>query len=129
VASGVYDRQQEAIHESLLFLDAFNERDWEAMRGLIADDVELRTVDGRQWRGVDGARELLETAEQKQWRLLPLRRGQHAEERGDSVWVEMRLRELIGPDDIERLADFQIQDRRVKSFALRPWRPPTTPVA
>jgi hypothetical protein len=113
-------RQQDAIHDALLFLDAFNERDFDAMRGLISDGVEVRTADGRTWRGVEGARELLATAAEKQWRLVPLRRRQHAEERGDSVWVELRVRELIGPDDIERIADFEIQDRRVKSLALRP---------
>jgi hypothetical protein len=34
--------------------------------------------------------------------------------------VELRVRELIGYDDIERIADFAVRDGHVASFALRP---------
>jgi hypothetical protein len=112
-------RQQDAILAALQFLDAFNERDFEALRPLITDDAELRTFDGRLWRGIDGARSLLDTAKEMELRLIPLHRGEHAEERDGAIWVELRVRELVGADDIERIADFQIRDGRVASFALR----------
>jgi hypothetical protein len=96
------------------------------MRAVVADDVQLRLADGRVFRGIDGARELIDTARAEELRLIPLHRGMHAEERvshgegeGD-VYVEMRVRELVRYDDIERIADFSVRDGDVASFALRP---------
>jgi hypothetical protein len=109
----------DAILDAGLFLDAFNERDFEAMRAIVTDHVELRTSDRRVWRGIDGARELLDVARDMEMRLIPLHRGEHAAERDGFVWVEKRVREVIGRDDHERVADFEIGARQVASFALR----------
>jgi ketosteroid isomerase-like protein len=113
-------KQQDAVHAARQFLDAFNERDLDAMRAVVTDDVELRISDGRIWRGIDGARELLDTAREMELRLIPLHRGEHAEERDGDVRVELRVRELIRYDDIERIADFVVRDGDIASFALRP---------
>jgi ketosteroid isomerase-like protein len=114
-------RQQDAVHRARLFLDALNERDADAMRAVVTDDVEIRLVDGRSWQGADGVAGFLDTAREMELRVIPLHRGQHAEEReGDGVvYVEMRVRELIRYDDIERIADFTVRDGHVASFALR----------
>jgi limonene-1,2-epoxide hydrolase len=115
-------QRADALLAARRFLDAFNERDFDALRALITDDVELRTVDGRAWRGVDGARDLLDEARKMNLRVIGLHRGEHAEERDGSVWVELRVRELIGNADIERIADFEIRQGRIASFALRALR-------
>ena len=110
----------DSVLAARLFFDAVNERDFDALRAVTTDDVVVRLADGREWIGVDGAREFLDTAREMELRLIPLHRGEHAEEREGVVHVEMRVRELIRYDDIERLADFDVRDGHVASFALRP---------
>src|SRR3954447_16015759 len=105
MAVGDAIRQEDALLAARRFLDAFNERDVEAMQALVTDDVELRITGGRVWQGSQRARDLLDTAAEMQLRLIPLHRGEHAEERNGDVLVELRVRELIGYDDIERIAD------------------------
>ena len=112
-------RQQDAVNRARLFLDALNERDAEAMRAIVSDDVEVRLVDGRSWRGADSVAAFLDTARQMELRVIPLHREEHAEERDGVVYVELRVRELLRYDDIERIADFAARDGRVASFALR----------
>jgi ketosteroid isomerase-like protein len=102
------------------FFDAVNERDFDALHALITDDVTMRLTDGREWSGPDGAREFLDVARELELRLIPLHRGEHAEERDGVVHVEMRVRELIRYDDIERLADFDVRGGHIAAFALRP---------
>jgi ketosteroid isomerase-like protein len=113
-------KQADAVLTARRFLDAFNERDFDALRAVVTDDVELRTSDGRVWSGVDGAAALLEHARRAELRLIPLHRGEHAEERDGPVFVELRVRELMRWDDYERIADFTVFDARVAHFALRP---------
>jgi hypothetical protein len=119
VAVGDAVRQEDAVLAARRFLDAFNERDVDAMEALVTEGVELRLTD-RAWKGREGARDLLETASELQLRLIPLHRGEHAEERDGDVLVELRVRELIGYDDVERIADFVTRNGHVASFALRP---------
>jgi hypothetical protein len=113
-------RQQDAVLTAYRFLDAFNERDADALAELLTDDAELRTSDGRLWRGRDGARRLLEAAERGQLRLIPLHRGEHAEDRDPVVWVELRVREVVEDADIPGIADFMVRDGDIAVFALRP---------
>jgi hypothetical protein len=86
----------------------------------VTDDVELHMTGGRVWRGSERARDLVDTASELQLRLISLQPGEHAEERDGEVLVELRVRELIRYDDIERIADFVIRDGHVTFFALRP---------
>jgi hypothetical protein len=120
VAVGDDVRQEDALHRARLFLDALNERDADAMRAVTTDDVEIRLVDGRSWRGPDGLAEFLDTARELELRVIPLHRGEHAEERDGVVHVQLQVRELIGYDDIERIADFAVRDGHLASFGLRP---------
>jgi ketosteroid isomerase-like protein len=105
---------------ALRFVDAFNTRDAETLRALVADDAELRTLSGGALRGHDGLRTLLQTAEKRDLRLVPLR-PLTADRDGSVVRVTVPIRELIGPDDIERRAEFDVRDGRIVAFAVRPF--------
>jgi hypothetical protein len=100
------------------FIDLFNARDHDALCEVIAEDAEFSTVGGEPRRGPDGARDLLRVAEERDLRLVPLRPGEVEEDDG-RVRVTLPVRELIGPDDIERVAELEIRDGRVAVFALR----------
>jgi hypothetical protein len=43
------------------------------------------------------------------------------EREGEDVRVTLPIRELIGPDDIERTAEFDVRDGRIVAFAVRPF--------
>jgi hypothetical protein len=103
------------------FVAAFNARDVEALRRIVTDDVALRRVDGGELRGEDGLRALLEAAEDLDLRLVPIRTGTVERGPDGTARVAIPLRELIGPDDIERSAEFEIRDGRVAAFAVRPY--------
>ena len=105
---------------ALRFVEAFNERDEAALRDLVAEDADLRTLSGGGLRGHDGLRALLRTAAERDLRLVPLR-PPAAERDGDIVRVAMAIRELIGPDDIERTAQIDVRDGRIVAFAVRPF--------
>ena len=111
--------EQDAVLAAYQFLDAFNERDADALAALITGDAELRTSDGRVWTGVDGARELLDAARNMKLRLIPLHRHEHAEGRNGAVWVELWVRELVEDGDVPKIADIVVHDGAVASFALR----------
>jgi hypothetical protein len=104
------------------FIEAFNARDLEALRALITEDAEFRTLNGDALRGHDGARALLEAARDLDLRLVPFR-GETVEDEDGVVRVRVPLRELIGPDDIERTAVFELRDGRVAAFQVRPFEP------
>jgi ketosteroid isomerase-like protein len=102
------------------FVDAFNTRDAEALRDIVADDVELRTLSGGSLRGHDGLRKVLEVAEARKLLLVPFRTPTVETDDG-TVRVHVPVKELIGPDDIERTAEFEIRDGRIVAFAVRPF--------
>jgi ketosteroid isomerase-like protein len=105
---------------ALRFVDAFNMRDTEALRDLVAQDIELRTLSGGALRGLDGLQALMRTAEERELMLVPFR-SPDVDRDGDTVRVSVPIRELIGPDDIERAAEFEIRDGRIVAFAVRPF--------
>jgi hypothetical protein len=102
------------------FVEAFNIRDAETLRDLVAEDAEFRTLSGGSLRGCGGLRALLQTAEERNLRLVPFRPPTVARE-GDNVRVVVPIRELIGPDDIERTAEFDVVGGRIVAFAVRPF--------
>jgi hypothetical protein len=102
------------------FVEAFNNRDAETLRQLVAEDAEFRTLSGGALHGYDGLDALLRTARERELRLVPFR-PPTVERDGDKVRVVAPIRELIGPDDIERTAEFEIQGERVVAFAVRPF--------
>jgi hypothetical protein len=102
------------------FIDAFNARDRDALLDVITDDAEFRRLGGEPLCGHDGARALLDAAEDLDIKLVPLR-GETADDGDGSVRLNVPVRELIGPDDIERVAEFEIRDGRVAAFTIRPF--------
>jgi hypothetical protein len=102
------------------FIEAFNVRNAEALRDLVAEDAEFRTLSGGSLRGYDGLRALLQAAEKRNLRLVPFRPPTVARE-GDNVRVVVPIRELIGADDIERMAEFDVVGGRIVAFAVRPF--------
>jgi ketosteroid isomerase-like protein len=124
VAVGDTVREQDAVLAARRLLDAFNERDFDALRADVTDDVELRLSDGRVWRGADGARQMLAEARDTELRLIPLHRDEHSEERDGVVYVELRVLELLRYESHERIADFQVRDGHVASLTLRPVEDP-----
>ena len=102
------------------FVDAFNERDDTTLRDLVAEDAELRTLSEAGLRGRDGLQTLLRAAAERDLRLVPF--GPPDVERdADGVRVRMPIRELIGPDDIERTVEFHVRDGRIVAFSVRPF--------
>jgi limonene-1,2-epoxide hydrolase len=110
---------QDALAVARRFIDAFNDRDADALREVITEDAELREYSGRTFHGHDGAAALLDAAEELGLRLFPFRPGA-AEARDGRVQVRLPVREVIGTADIERVAIFEIRDGRVARFAVRP---------
>jgi limonene-1,2-epoxide hydrolase len=103
------------------FIEAFNDRDLDALRALITEDAEFRKPSGELLHGPDGLEALVRSAEEMNVRLVALRDGT-VEERDDLWRLTLPVRELIGPDDIERSAEFELRDGHVAAFALRPLR-------
>lgn len=111
---------EQARAVALRFIDAFNSRDLDALLQVITDDAEFRRLDGAPLHGRDGARALLAAADDLDVSLVLLR-GDDVEEDGGRVRLTVPVRELIGPDDIERTAEFELRDGRVRAFAIRPY--------
>ena len=105
---------------AMRFVDAFNIRDEETLRELVAEDAELRTLSGAGLRGHEGLETLLRTAEKRDLRLVAFR-APDVDQEGDVVRISVPIRELIGPDDIERTAEFKVRDGRIVAFAVRPF--------
>jgi hypothetical protein len=110
---------QQARAAARRFIDAFNERDVETLGAVATDDVEVRRLTGETLRGRDGLSALVQAAVDQELRLVPLRAGTVREDGGDAVRVDVPARELIGPDDIERLLEFEVRDGRISAFAVR----------
>ena len=102
------------------FIAAFNNRDADGLRALMAPGATLRTLTGDALRGHEGVDALLRAAERLDLRLQPFRTP-HVERHGEGVRVTVPIRELIGPDDIERTVELDIRDGRVAGFAMRPF--------
>jgi hypothetical protein len=105
---------------ALRFVDAFNTRDADALARLVAEDAEFHTLAGDSLHGHEGLRTILETAEKRSLLLVPFR-SPIVEQDGGHVRVIVPIRELIGPDDIERTAEFDVRDGRIAAFAIRPF--------
>ena len=119
--TATYAVTQSARSVTRRFVDAFNARDLDVLRELTTEDAEFRKPGGEVLHGPDGLKALLESAEDTDVRLFPLRDGTVDEE--DGLWrLTVPVRELIGPDDIEREAELEIRDGHVARFVLRPMR-------
>jgi hypothetical protein len=120
----VSDTATTGAHElAQRFIAAFNNRDVDRLRALLAPDAELRTLTGGALHGYEGLDAVLRAAEKLDLRFQPFRTP-HLEGHGGDVHVTVPIRELIGPDDIERTMELDISDGRIVSFAVRPFTDP-----
>jgi ketosteroid isomerase-like protein len=98
-----------------LFIEAFNARDYEAVRALVSDDVEVRGPNGSSLRGHPAASELLETAGHLD--LLVVRTALEEVEPDDGgVRVNVPIRELARREELFRTAVFRVREGAITSF-------------
>lgn len=98
-----------------LFTEAFNARDYQAARALVAEDVELRGPNGASLRGYSAASELLETAAHLD--LVVVRTALEELEDDDGVTrVTVPIRELSHNEELFRTAVFRVSDGAITSF-------------
>jgi hypothetical protein len=98
-----------------LFIEAFNARDYEIVRALVSDDVELRGPSGSSLRGHPAASELLETAGHLD--LLIVRTALEEVEPDDGgLRVEVPVRELARREELFRTAVFGVREGAITSF-------------
>ena len=100
-----------------LFIEAFNARDYEAVRALVSDDVEVHGPNGSSLRGHPAASELLETAGHLD--LLVVRTALEEVESDDGgVRVNVPIRELARREELFRTAVFRVREGAITSFEI-----------
>jgi ketosteroid isomerase-like protein len=105
----------EAVELARSFIDAFNARDLEGVRALVADDVEFRNRRGRSFQGRDGVRDVLRAAETAH--LVLVREGEpRVEDDGARVIIPVRV--AIGRDEMHEEAVFEVRDGKVAAFEV-----------
>jgi hypothetical protein len=105
----------DAVELTRRFTGAFNMRDPEALRQVLADDARFRTPQGRALTGPAGARRLLIAAEEANVRLEPT-----GDPRVDGGRVQVPVRVVAGLDAFDGTAVFAIRDGRVAEFEVVP---------
>ena len=98
-----------------LFIEAFNARDYQAVRALVSADVELRGPNGSSLRGHAAASELLETASHLD--LLVVRTALEELKPDDGgVRVSVPIRELARGEELFRTAVFRVREGAITRF-------------
>jgi ketosteroid isomerase-like protein len=98
-----------------LFIEALNARDFESMRALVAEDVELRGPNGSSLRGYPAASELIEAASHVD--LVIVRTAlEEIEEDDGATRVTTPIRELIHREELFRTAVFRVRDGAIASY-------------
>lgn len=108
----------EAVELTRRFLDAFNARDVEAMRDLVASGAELVDAEGNELTGFDGAVELLRVAA-----ALNVRLGGTGEQEVEEAEEEIRVTVPVritgaGDDEQHGTAVFGVRDDGVCEFRV-----------
>jgi ketosteroid isomerase-like protein len=112
-----HDRQESDYVVALtrLFTEALNARDYEAMRALVAEDVELRGPRGSALRGYPAASELLEAVAHVD--LVAVRTAlEELEQEDGATRVTVPIRELIHNEELFRTAVFRVRDGAITSY-------------
>jgi ketosteroid isomerase-like protein len=98
-----------------LFIEALNARDYEAMRALVAEDVELRGPNGSALRGYPAASELLEAVAHVD--LVVVRTAlEELEQEDGATRVTVPIRELIHNEELFRTVVFRVRDGAITSY-------------
>jgi ketosteroid isomerase-like protein len=96
-----------------LFTEALNARDLDALRALVADDVELTSQSGASLRGPQGLEAVVKAARDSD--LLLARTGPEQMD-GNAVAVPVRV--IVGRDDLEGTAHFEVRDGRIARYGV-----------
>jgi hypothetical protein len=98
-----------------LFIEALNARDFESMRVLVSEDVELRGPTGSSLRGYPAASELIEACAHID--LVVVRTAlEELDEDDDATRVTTPIRELIHREELFRTARFRVRDGAIISY-------------
>jgi ketosteroid isomerase-like protein len=95
------------------FFEAFNARDGDAIRDLVADDVEFRSPrGGAALQGEDGIRALLAAATDMNLRL----QSKESPKLANDGRVAVPLDVAVGRDEVHGTAFFEVRDGRIAAF-------------
>jgi ketosteroid isomerase-like protein len=98
-----------------LFIEALNARDFESMRVLVSEDVEVRGPNGSSLRGYPAASELLEACAHID--LVVVRTAlEELDQDDDATRVTTPIRELIRREELFRTARFRVRDGAIISY-------------
>jgi ketosteroid isomerase-like protein len=105
------------VQPTRLFTEALNARDVDALRALVADDVELRSQSGPSLRGPEGLEAVVKAASDND--LLLARTGpEEVDEAGGGTQVTVPVRMLVGRSDLHGSARFEIRDGRIAGYGV-----------
>ncbi len=106
-----------AILITRLFTEALDARDLEALRVLVADNVEFRNREGGTLAGWDGMKTVVDAARDSD--MLLIREGPEEIDHSDGIdRVSVPVREIIDRDDLHRTAVFEVCDRSIAAFEV-----------
>ena len=98
-----------------LFMEALNARDYESMRALVAEDLEVRGPNGSTLRGYPAASELLEAIAHID--LIVVRTAlEELKQEDGGTRVTVPIRELIHNEELFRTAVFRVRDGAITSY-------------
>ncbi|HEV3228109.1 MAG TPA: nuclear transport factor 2 family protein [Solirubrobacteraceae bacterium] len=100
-----------------LFTEALNARDVEALLGLVTDDVEFPTPQGRSLRGADGVAQIVRAVTDADLFLARVAK-ENTEEDSGIIRVTVSVREIVRKSGLDGTADFRIRDGGVASFEV-----------
>jgi hypothetical protein len=100
-----------------LFLEALDARDFEAVRALASEDVDLHRRDGPTLHGHGGLEKVVQAAAEMD--LLLVRRGAEQVGNGsDTVRVDVPVRVIVRKSEMPGTARFQVRDGRVAAYGV-----------
>ena len=106
-----------AIIITRLFTEALDARDLDALRVLVADNVEFRNREGGTLIGWDGMQAVVEAA--KDTDMFLIREGPEEIDSADGIdRISVPVREIIERDDLHRTAVFEVCDKTVSAFEV-----------
>jgi len=106
-----------AVVVTRLFTEALDARDLDALRVLVADNVEFRNREGGTLTGWDGLKAVVDAAQDAD--MIMVREGPEEIDSSDGVErITVPVREIIERDELHRTAVFEVCDEAVSAFEV-----------
>jgi ketosteroid isomerase-like protein len=100
-----------------LFTEALNARDLDALRALVAEDVELSAASGPSLHGLKGLEAVVRAAADTD--LLLVRTGpEQVDGSGETARVSVPMRVLVRKSDLGGTAQFEVRDGRIARYGV-----------